>query len=513
MKTQTKRGEQTKQRYKIIDSFNSHRTDRQWVHPAGVSMVQWSATELRSKTAKRNSEPPATEARYINRVRCSNSPTNPGPPEPLRPVKKFSQTLSLASTPLTEESTRKMNSTEYVNVPRTLQNLKQEVSQENYEAINQFINEVAAEGIGESQQQRLIYNLKTVLNKFSPNNFTLKNASEDQLKGIVANLNRSDYAESTKAKFRASLKKFYKLENGGHEHPEKVDFFSVHNNRKDSNVTRDELFTDEDFQNLLTSFNNTRDRAFTLTLYETAARPGELLECSIGDFTTNEKGDFLYLQGPKGTPDRTNQLVRAGRTLREWIAHHPLGGEIGNIDDPSAPLWVKKEQQQCQKCGERRQQHDLHECHYKPDLRDQMNYNAYRRRFKKACNRAGIPDNKQRPYNLRHTRLTEVATFMDYEQLNKFAGWKPGSDRAKVSTSTTTTSTARSENNTASTTTKTSRVHRTTAHSAEQKTSPATQNAEPADATYPSNRKPSNKTNNRSSNASQNYKNKEYWRR
>jgi hypothetical protein len=52
--------------------------------------------------------------------------------------------------------------------------------------------------------------------------------------------------------------------------------------------------------------------------------------------------------------------------------------------------------------------------------------------FKKACRKADIPENKNRPYNLRHTRLTEVATFMGYEQLNKFAGWKPGSDRAKV---------------------------------------------------------------------------------
>jgi hypothetical protein len=61
-----------------------------------------------------------------------------------------------------------------------------------------------------------------------------------------------------------------------------------------------------------------------------------------------------------------------------------------------------------------------------------MKYDGFYRRFKDACERADIPDNKQRPYNLRHTRLTEVATFMGYEQLNKFAGWKPGSDRAKV---------------------------------------------------------------------------------
>jgi hypothetical protein len=61
-----------------------------------------------------------------------------------------------------------------------------------------------------------------------------------------------------------------------------------------------------------------------------------------------------------------------------------------------------------------------------------MNYSGFLRRFKDACERAGIPKNKQRPYNLRHTRLTEVATFMGYEQLNKFAGWVPGSSRAKV---------------------------------------------------------------------------------
>jgi hypothetical protein len=61
-----------------------------------------------------------------------------------------------------------------------------------------------------------------------------------------------------------------------------------------------------------------------------------------------------------------------------------------------------------------------------------MNYPGFRRRFKEACERAGIPENKRRPYNLRHTRLTEVAKFMGYEQLNKFAGWVPGSSRAKI---------------------------------------------------------------------------------
>jgi hypothetical protein len=118
--------------------------------------------------------------------------------------------------------------------------------------------------------------------------------------------------------------------------------------------------------------------------------------------------------------------------LREWLTQHPLGGELGDVTDPSAPLWVKTEQQACQQCGNIPHQHDDTTCDYEPDYADRFTHGAYYRRFKKACKTADIPENKQRPYNLRHTRLTEVATFMGYEQLNKFAGWKPGSDRAKV---------------------------------------------------------------------------------
>jgi integrase len=324
-----------------------------------------------------------------------------------------------------------MSSTTYISVSNALQNLEEQVDEENYQTIHSFINEVAAEGIGESQQERQIYSLKTVIMKFSPHGFKLDGATESELKNVLAQINRSDYAESTKAKFRASLKKFYKIQNGGDEHPEKVDFFSVHKSRKENTVSREDIFTKKEIKALLRNFGNTRDRAFTITLYESAARPGELLNCSIGDFTTNGKGDFIYLEGLKGTPDRTNQLVRAGRTLREWIAHHPLGGEIGDIEDSSAPLFVKKEQQNCVKCGERKGQHDGG-CSYDPDLKEEMSYQAYVRRFKEACERAGIPENKRRPYNLRHTRLTEVAKFMGYEQLNKFAGWVPGSNRAKI---------------------------------------------------------------------------------
>jgi len=323
-----------------------------------------------------------------------------------------------------------MTTTEYINVPNALQNLEDEVSQENFEAVRDLINHAAAEGIGESQQQRHIYAWKTVLNKFAPEDFRIRGASEQEIKNLVAALNRSDYAESTKHKFRCAIKKLYKVENRG-QAPDKIQFFSVSNSSKPTTVSREDLFTEDELKQLLRNFSGTRDRAFTYVLYESASRPGELLSRNIGDFTSNEKGDFIFLEGAKGTPDRTNQLVRSGRPLREWIASHPLGGEPGDIENPNAPLWVKTEQQACKNCGDIPHHHD-DSCNYEPDLADRMKYDGFRRRFKRACEKADIPENKRRPYNLRHTRLTEVATFMGYEQLNKFAGWKPGSDRAKV---------------------------------------------------------------------------------
>jgi integrase len=323
-----------------------------------------------------------------------------------------------------------MSTSQYVDVQRELQNLRENIHPENIEAIRYFVDHQAAEGISDVQQARQIQALKTLLKKFSPDGFRLRGATEDELKQILAGLNRSDYADATKHKFKGSIKKFYKVENGGHEHPEKVDFFKV-TRKKDTPITRDELFTDDDLKDLFSGFSSTRDRALCMVLYESAARPGEILSRNIGDFTSNGKGDFIHLQGLKGTPDRTNQLVRAGRTIREWLAQHPLGGELGDIKDPSAPLWVKTEQQSCKHCG-KIPHHHSDSCEYEPDYRDRVKYDSFLRRFHDACERAEIPDNKRRPYNLRHTRLTEVATFMGYEQLNKFAGWKPGSDRAKV---------------------------------------------------------------------------------
>ena len=130
-----------------------------------------------------------------------------------------------------------MSSTQYVDINRTLHNLKDsQIRPENVEAIRDFVNHCAAEGISEVRQARLTSALKSVLNNFAPEDFLLREASEQELKKLIAGLNRSDYADSTKHTFKSAVKKFYKVDNGGHEHPDKVQFFSVSSGEKSTSI-------------------------------------------------------------------------------------------------------------------------------------------------------------------------------------------------------------------------------------------------------------------------------------
>lgn len=94
-----------------------------------------------------------------------------------------------------------MSSTQYVDVERQLNNLEGELHPTNIEAIHDFINHQAAEGISEVQQERQIQSFKTLLKKFAPEGFRLRGASERELKELMARMNRSDYADATKHKF------------------------------------------------------------------------------------------------------------------------------------------------------------------------------------------------------------------------------------------------------------------------------------------------------------------------
>ena len=305
-----------------------------------------------------------------------------------------------------------------------------DITEENRNAILSFLDECAVEGLSPVRQLKYIYMLKAIACRLAPSGFSLKNATEAELKQVLAAINRSSYADPTKVDFKNAIKKYYKVLNGGTP-AEKTAFIKIKVD-KATPVTRDDLFAPEEVRAVVSKLRNIRDKAFVMTLYETAARPGELLACKISDVTFNEKGDFIFLQGLKGTPDRTNQLVESGILLREWLRYHPKGGDPYNPIDPSAPLWVKLEQTSCKNCGVCIQYHKQKGCNrFEPMEIEAASYDNLRMNFRKACHKAAIKK-RARLYSLRHSRITEVSQFMSNQQLCKFAGWKPGSGQFEV---------------------------------------------------------------------------------
>jgi len=306
-----------------------------------------------------------------------------------------------------------------------------DLSEGNRRAILAFLDECAVEGLSAIRQLKYIYMLRAIASRLSPVGFSLQDATEGDLRQVVAAINRGDFAEHTKADLKGCIKKYYKTMNRGVA-PEMVRFVKTAV-KKATTVTRDELFSPEDVRSVLSEMRNVRDKAFVQVLYESGARPSELLACRISDVQFKEDGDFIFLQGIKGTPDRTNQLVESGLLLREWIRSHPCGGHPLRPGDPTAPLWVKLEQTSCANCGVASQFHKDRGCpSYRPRDIEQARYDGIRMSFKRACARAEIKKRRIRMYSLRHSRITEMSQFLSNQQLCKFAGWKPGSGQFEV---------------------------------------------------------------------------------
>ena len=148
-----------------------------------------------------------------------------------------------------------------------------ELSSKNKQAILEFIDHCAAEGLTRSQQRKHLYSFWAMLGKFAPEGFELRDAPEEHLKVIMAAIYRSDYAEWTKVMFGQTLNKFYRIENDGIV-PQNCRFIRTSPKRPRA-VTREDLYTKDELEAIFRSANNIRDLALFPTLYETGARPAE----------------------------------------------------------------------------------------------------------------------------------------------------------------------------------------------------------------------------------------------
>lgn len=162
------------------------------------------------------------------------------------------------------------------------------------------------------------------------------------------------------------------------------------------------LLSAEDLRKLADAAENPRDKALILSHYESGCRIGEILSLCIVNVAFDKHGAVLIVDGKTGP--RRVRIIAAAPALSLWLSLHPMR------NDTSAPLWIG-----IGTVGR-----------HKP-----LNYVGARAMLRRLAKKAGL---KKRVYThlMRHTRATELATFMPEMQLKDFLGWVPGSDRAST---------------------------------------------------------------------------------
>jgi site-specific recombinase XerD len=208
------------------------------------------------------------------------------------------------------------------------------------------------------------------------------------------------------------IKKFYKWifnqdieDEDEWEIPNNVKFIKI-KKPKDAKTVPSDLLTPKEVRLLADISKNLREKALILTLYETGARIGEILNLRIKDVSFDDYGAKLRLIGKTGV--RHVRIVGSSPAVGQWLNNdHP------KRNDKNSYLF----------------------CNIRPDNKagTQLSYASVRKMLKQLKERSGINKNL-RPHLWRHARASELAEHLTDAQRCKYFGWVQGSDMSRIYT-------------------------------------------------------------------------------
>lgn len=268
-----------------------------------------------------------------------------------------------------------------------------EISERNKELIFDFKLDLSLNDMSAAWLQNLLSRLKVMVQTVD---FDFDDASEDDFKDLVEEIQKRDITDRTVLDYKKVLKRFYGWLNGG-EDPEKVEWIKTTDRSKNGTLPEDVL-TEEDVQEPIDSTTSSRTQAFIALLGETGARIGELMDLSVGDLRDHKHGMQIVIDGK--TEQRRIPLISSIPQIRKWLNDHP------NPGDNDAPLWAKFQQSGK---GER------------------VSYRYILKSLKNAGENAGI-DKPMNPYHFRHSRATYLANKFTEAQMCEWFGWVQRSD-------------------------------------------------------------------------------------
>jgi len=271
------------------------------------------------------------------------------------------------------------------------------VSEENKKIIFDYKNECLANGLTLTRIIRCIYVFRyfaSVLKK------SFNEATVSDIKAAVAELERSNYADSTKAEMKITLKRFYSWLRGCEPKMHPPEVIWIRNTKKNGHKLPEDMLSEEDIKALINATDNLRDKAFVAVLSESGCRISELLGLRIKHIRFDKYGAQLTVDGKTGM--RTVRIISSVPYLTEWLNDHPYK------DDVEACLWLSK----------RKGNHAL-------------SYNRAKTLLRQLKARCGVK-RAVNPHNFRHSRATFLANHLSDAQLKQHFGWTQSSRMASI---------------------------------------------------------------------------------
>ncbi|MFA5070919.1 MAG: site-specific integrase [Candidatus Pacearchaeota archaeon] len=273
------------------------------------------------------------------------------------------------------------------------------LSEENKKLIMQFHDNCFTESLSLSKIERYLYDLfhyAIMLNK------NLMDATREDIKSIVAEIEKKEWSPHTKHAFKVMIRKFYKSMEGIDEkgvYPERVKW--LHSNVKNSQLkSSEELITESDVKKMISFSLNCRDKALISTLYESGCRISELGLIKFKDVVFDQYGAVMNVTGKTGP--RRVRLVISAPYLQDYINKHWDNQNINGF------VWTKL-------TGDR----------------SLLGYSRLTELIKRTAERAGIKK-RIHAHLFRHSRATFLANKLTEAQMKQYLGWTQSSKMAAV---------------------------------------------------------------------------------
>jgi integrase/recombinase XerD len=185
---------------------------------------------------------------------------------------------------------------------RTLERVEEssEVSRYNKKLILEFHNNCLIQGLSMAKIERYAYDAFRFAMMYKKD---LDNATEQDLKNMVAEIEKKEWTISTKQTFKLSLRKFYKFVDKIDEKgisPERLKWMKTHI-RRDQKRAPEDLITEKEIELLIRHSTCKRDMAFIASLAESGCRIGELGPLKIKDVVFDEHGARIQVFGKTGS--------------------------------------------------------------------------------------------------------------------------------------------------------------------------------------------------------------------